>query len=174
LNQNVIRVPGGEWTPLDFSASTTSCLNSVSLNFASQTFVLGAGNRLEVETYVHQAGSGANLYAMLGSGATTAALIAAQSDGDWILYEITSTGGSYNPVVSFPGSSAAHQVYTGSFKMNMNIVCLGSSSTLIDAQINGWYTGVKYSSAFNLDGTVSIAVDTDAVGNCSGRARLLV
>lgn len=178
LNQNVLRIPGGEWVPLDFASGTTSCLNSLTLHFAAQTFVMSAGNRLEIETYIHELGGSGNggcgLYAMQGSGAATAVLLTGQDDGDWILYEVSSTGGSYNPIVSFPGSTDAHQTYTGQFKVSLNIVCLGSNSSKIDGVLNGWYTGQKYSSTVDLSSTLSIAINTDAVGSCSGRARLLV
>lgn len=177
LNQNVLRVPGGEWTPLDFASGTTSCLNSLTLHFASQTFVMSAGNRLEIEAYVHELGGGGNggcgLYVMQGSGAATAVLLTGQDDGNWIFYEISSTGGSYNSVASSGGSSG-NQTYTGQFKINMNIVCLGSNNSLIDGNVNAFTTGIRHLTTPDLSSTLSIAINTDAVGNSSGRARLLV
>lgn len=171
LNQNVIRIPGGQWTPLDFSSSTTSCLNSVALNFASQTFTLAAGNRLEIEAYVHaSSGNSAGVYVMKGSSASTCLLMAAQGNGDWKLYEVSSTGGTYNAIASI----STGQTYTGQFKINMNIVCLGSSNSMVDGSVDAFLTAPIHSTVPDLSGALSIAVFTDAYASCSGRARLLV
>lgn len=172
LNQNVIRLPAGEWTPLDFASGTTSCL-MLTLHFAAPTFVMSAGNRLEIEAYVHgSSGNNVRLLAMQGVSATTGIMMVAQSDGNWVMYELTSSGSSANNLASTGSSSP--QNYTGVYKINLNITCLGSSNSLLDANINAFLTGTKHSTSIDLSSTLTIGIETDAVGSCSGRARLLV
>lgn len=172
LNQSTLRLPGGEWTPIDFASGTTSCL-ALSLHMSAQTFVMSTGNRLEIEAYVHgTSGGNARLLAMQGAGATTGIMIMSQTDGNWVLYEVYASGASANSLAATGSSSP--QTYSGVYQINLNIVCLGSFSSLVDGNVNAFLTGIKHPTTPDLSGTLSIGLETDAIGNCSGRARLLV
>lgn len=156
----------GNWTSLTFT-NTTTIFGSSGIYVSDQTFVLAAGEMLEVDGYCQKSSSGNALLGVSEDGSNGYVFFNGNDGNCAINYY----NGSYNNIINTGAVSG--QNWTGLHKLSATLVCVGSDSNNMYATIDGQNLTAHADTNIQLVGTNTIYLQTSDITKCTYRARVV-